>query len=123
MATEAGNVGAVELRLAAGANPDFTGPWKVTPISIAVCAGYMSILHLLLAMERVNVNCQNLRGLTPLIEAVERGNLEIVKFLLDAKNVDKNIMDFEGRTPLALAENNGDDYIADLLRDHGCANL
>ena len=73
----------------------------------------------LLVLYKVNVNVQDIYGVTPLHLACSRGNRHAVDVLLACDKIDVNIQDKQQDTPLHDACLLGDAYIVEKLLDHG----
>merc|ERR1712181_23453 len=69
--------------------------------------GHEKILQLLLADQRVNVNCRDLGGSTPLHIAAGCGYDEVVQLLLDCDRVDVDTENKTGMTAFRYAEDMG----------------
>ena len=80
------------------------------------------IMQFLITLCRVNVNVQDVYGLTPLHLACSRGNRAAVEALVNAANININIQDKKAETPLHAACLFGDPYIVEQLlrKDADC---
>ena len=74
-----------------------------TALHIAALLGHEKIVQLLLADQRVNVNCRDLGGSTPLHIAAGCGYDELVQLLLDCDRVD---VDTENKTGTTVVQFN-----------------
>jgi len=83
------------------ANPEAKGDW--TPLHHAVHMRDEAIIELLLADERVDINCRSSTGKTPLHLAVVGKHRGVLELLLDHRDVDAHTIDDDGMTPLELA--------------------
>jgi len=83
------------------ANPGAKGEW--TPLHRAVYMRNETIIELLLADKRVDINCRSRTGKTPLHLAVVGKHRGVLELLLDHKDVDAHTIDDDGMTPLELA--------------------
>ncbi|KAK6626512.1 hypothetical protein RUM44_008985 [Polyplax serrata] len=70
-----------------------------SPLLLATDIADERLVRFLLSVPNINLDIQNLYGLTPLAIAVKHCSDEIVRLLLNY-NADVNIMDNMGRTPL-----------------------
>ena len=77
------------------------GDW--TPLHRAVHMKNEAIVGLLLADERVDINCRSNTGKTPLHLAVVGKDRGVLELLLDHRDVDVHTIDDDGMTPLELA--------------------
>ena len=103
-------------------NSPFTGEHdqKRHPLSFAVEAGYESIVRLLLADKRTDVNIQDNLGESPLYCAVEVGNESMARLLV-RKGADVNLQNQIGQSPLHLATKNGHKNVANHLLKKGAS--
>jgi uncharacterized protein len=86
--------------------------WK-PPLSLAVEAGSLAVVKLLLA-RGAHVNAEDYFLCTPLMAAAHAGWADIVALLL-AKGADASLRDRRGRTALQVSLDEGQDEIAALL--------
>lgn len=110
-----GNIEAVTLLLARGANPNVVSknPLSVAPLHSALAGGQSAIALLLLDSE-ANVDVANSEGWTPLHYAADIGDAEIASLLIEmGANHEKK--DSEGRTAAQLAADVGHDHVADVI--------
>lgn len=112
MVSQLGNQGA------AGNAKDGDGK---TPLAWAVEKGHHSIVLLLLADSRTDLDSRNFRGKTPLSVAAEKGYTETVKQLLD-HGANPNLQDIARVTPLWYAAQRGHAAVRQLLLDIGAMN-
>jgi ankyrin repeat protein len=109
-----GNSEAVDLLLAAGANPDVPDEEGTTAFMDACAMGRTNIVAVLLRAGS-NVNAKANDGSTALLNAITRVALrpmwparrEMVQFLLENK-ADTKVADWEGVTPLIAASRAAD---------------
>ena len=133
-AAYSGNIEAVKLAIADGANVNSKTQLGQPPLHAAALQNHKEIVELLI-VEGANVNAKSANA-TPLKNAVVLGNKEVVEVLI-ANGADLNVKDDFGLTPLDYL--NTRDYaeqvidedsslpkakaasteIADLLRKHG----
>jgi ankyrin repeat protein len=111
----AANKDVVELLLANKADVNAKNNNGGTPLHLAA---NKDVAELLLA-NKADVNARNNNGETPLHLAA---NKDVVELLL-ADKADVNAKDNNGETPLHLAVANENWDVAELLRQHGAANL
>ncbi|KAL7912200.1 hypothetical protein GGI35DRAFT_492155 [Trichoderma velutinum] len=104
---------AVELLLAAGANPNL-GNVEQTPLSMASEMGSEAVVKLLLAMPSINVHSKGMLRGTALYEATGKGHAAVVKLLL-AAGADPELGGSFGMTPLMRAAERGDTSVAEVL--------
>ena len=99
LASERGDVPAVNVFLRDGHDPDAPGPRGNRPLHYAAYEGHGKVLELLLAGGRADPNARNNQGVTPLHNAAQRGNLECIDALV-ASGADVNAVDVDQATPL-----------------------
>ncbi|CDM33646.1 Ankyrin repeat-containing domain [Penicillium roqueforti FM164] len=80
-------------------NPNCKGYYGLTPLGLAVTAGSLRTLRLLVAHDGVDPQ-PIYQGRTPLIQAVMSKRVDIMRILLAAKGIDPEIPDHEGMSPL-----------------------
>jgi ankyrin repeat protein len=108
---------------------DFASQTCQTLLSSATRLGFESVVKLLLATGKIDVNAVDKDGRTPLSLAAGTkydGTVKlrgVVKLLLAADNVDINSTDVEGRTALWWAAHADQVYMARLLLDTGRIDL
>ncbi|KAK3938481.1 ankyrin repeat-containing domain protein [Diplogelasinospora grovesii] len=91
-----------------------------TALNIAARKGNEKAVALLLGCPQIDVDHEDVDGITPLAAATTRGHLSTVKLLLDQKaHIDMNHRDVDGITPLAAAVIHGHHLIVELLQDQG----
>lgn len=128
-ASNAGNIEAVELLLAAGAKVKVTAPLSGGPVWAAASSGDAAILRAMLSAGG-DPNERNRVGMTPLMEAVKKGSIASARLLLDAGaevNVHSGMPPVSTRglaelgefTPLILAGGGSNARMVRLLLDHG----
>ncbi len=103
-----------------GADPNATGPRKITALHAAAKAGFHEVINVL-AESGADLNARSSNGDTPLIVGVRSGRTESVRALLMA-GADPNIPDRKGATPLAISGRSRRPQsrdIAQLIREHG----
>jgi ankyrin repeat protein len=110
--TEAGDLIAVSLFLAAGMDPNTQDQYGGTALRYAATKGHLDIVQALLD-KGANVNMQDEDGFTPLRYAVRNGHTAVVQALL-SKGAKVNVVDKWGWTPLMIA--GGDLEILQLLK-------
>ena len=86
-----------------------------TPLHRAAERGDATVLQLLLADHRVDVNCSNSDGLTPLHVAACQGHTEVLQLLLADRRLEVNSSDRRGCTPLYGAAHLGHSKVVRLL--------
>ncbi|KAM3502736.1 hypothetical protein MY10362_004646 [Beauveria mimosiformis] len=86
-----------------------------TPLIYAAESGRESIVRLLLATEKVDINAKDHCGQTPLTYAAKSGYESIIRLLLATEKVDINAKDHCGQTPLTYAAKSGYESIIRLL--------
>ncbi|CAL8309147.1 unnamed protein product [Lota lota] len=108
---------AVDMLLAAGANPDAADKQKKTPLHLAAAAGKTDAVAALFS-HKARGGAKDMHGSTPLHYAAARGHDGVVKLLLSAqkkKGVDER--NTWRKTPLhAAAEKGHTEAVASLLR-------
>ena len=121
-AARAGDLTALQTRLAAGANPAATDEAGETALMLAAQGGHVAAVKALIAAG-ADVNAASPQGWTALAKAAyngetERGYVEVVELLADAgANLDARI--FFGITPLMLAAGGGDASVVECLINRG----
>ncbi|KAI0101307.1 ankyrin repeat-containing domain protein [Nemania sp. FL0031] len=94
-----------------GISPDLSAGYnKNTALTLAAQGGFSSVVKLLVADARVDVNHKDYDGRTSLSYAAERSHEAVVAELLAAETVDPNSQDNKGRTPLIWAVNQSYQY-------------
>ncbi|KAI9774751.1 MAG: hypothetical protein M1839_001618, partial [Geoglossum umbratile] len=97
-------------------NPDLQDSYGRTPLSWAAEKGHETVVKLLLATEKVDLDSKDfLYERTPLSWVVEKGHEAVVKLLLATEKVDVDSKDFKGQTPLSWAAQNGHEAVVKLL--------
>jgi len=89
------------------------------PLYWAVIGKHITIVKLLLATRKVDINHVGWSYCTPLSVAAGGGRGGIVKLLLVGNGIGVNRKDLLGRTPLSLAAEEGHQAVVKLLLDHG----
>ena len=84
-----------------GADPDATGPRKITALHAAAKAGFHEVIKVL-AESRADLNAKSGNGDTPLIVGVRSGRIESVRALLTA-GADPDVPDRKGATSLTIS--------------------
>ncbi|MBA3323060.1 MAG: ankyrin repeat domain-containing protein [Pyrinomonadaceae bacterium] len=119
-AAEGGDLDAVKMLLAAGANVNAAGAYGKTPLIAAAAQGHAGIVRLLL--ERgAEINARKSDGFTALISAVFFGHEEVVRTLL-AHNADVSLADRTGSTAYNWSLSRGLPQLAKLLKGGGTAS-
>ena len=125
-AAKNGNIGAVELNLANGANVNVKNGRGFTPIHIAAMEGHKRIVEMLIASganvdgKRETIN--SISGVTPLHDAAFAGHKEVVELLIcNGAEVNSQFLsgEYKGQTSLDAAIENNNPETANLLRKHG----
>ena len=99
------NAGIAELLLNAGANPDVTNAYGISPLSLAIQNRSAAIVRLLLE-KGADPNVARVSGETPLMTAARTGQVEFMKLLLD-RGADVNAREKKfGQTALMWAAGN-----------------
>ncbi len=107
----------VELLLAAGADPDMTDDWGMTPLSRAARSRNRAVAERLIATGNVDVDARDSYGWTPLRHAARNGCVGIVELLLATGGVQAGRKDARGRTALSWAAESGHADVVELLLD------
>lgn len=84
------------------ADPTIQNNLGLNVIFVAASCGYKVIMDALLALENINLNLQDMNGLTALSYALQNGRTSSFKKLLN-KNADPNIAANDGFTPLLIS--------------------
>lgn len=114
-----GIYGVVDIMLNLGTNIDSKTKHGRAPLSLAASGGFETVVELLLATGKVDINSKHIDGGTPLLSAVEGGHESVVKLLLTADNIDIDCRDNNGQTPLLAAASLGHDTVVKLLLQKG----
>jgi ankyrin repeat protein len=117
-AASQGDLAAIEVLLAEGAEMDGRGENGETPLILAVLKGHADVVELLIA-RGANVMARNERGLTPLHAAAYSGNAGIAGFFLDHGAALEDRGNVSGATPLMLAAEGNHVAVAELLIARG----
>ncbi len=83
-----------------------------------IVTGDLTALKRILALDEIDLNAMDARGLMPLLVAVKTGRLEIVQALLD-KGAEPDTVDDKSRNTLMLAAKNGYGDVVSLLLSLG----
>ena len=110
-AASAGDVGAVELLLAAGLSSDTRNDRSSTPLHLACALGHDDVAAVLLG-RGASANAPNQDGNTPLHAAVGAGQLPCVQLLL-SHGADADATSNAGTQPLRSAVHRGDAAMVD----------
>jgi len=94
---------------------DQGGQYGWTPLSVATCNGYLSIVRELLKFPGININAADRNGCTPLHRAAEWGYLDIMAALTAVPGVNVAIQNKDGNTPLHIAAEKGKAEVMALL--------
>eukprot|EP01126_Amoeba_proteus_P034299 TRINITY_DN3410_c0_g1_i3.p1 TRINITY_DN3410_c0_g1~~TRINITY_DN3410_c0_g1_i3.p1 ORF type:complete len:396 (+),score=85.05 TRINITY_DN3410_c0_g1_i3:162-1349(+) len=86
-----------------------------TPLHCAALNGHTEVMKVMLADERLDVNCQNLDGFTALHLAVVNMQEKAVKILLLDPRINIGISNNSGQTAKQIAERKGDTNILQLF--------
>ncbi len=84
----------------------------------AAFGGYLKVVELLLATEKVGIDKQDSDGYSALMSAAGNGHLKIVELLLATEKVDINKKANDGSTALMEASGNGHLKVVGLLLKH-----
>merc|ERR550532_3073717 len=79
------------------------GGYGWTPLSVATCNGYLSIVRELLKIPGINVNAADSNGCTSLHRAAEKGKAEVAGLLIRSPGADLTIKNNAGKTAEQLA--------------------
>ena len=85
LASRIGNVDAINVLLAAGADPNITDVDGYTCFHDAVDAGCNKETLTAIMNHGANIHAANKKGVTPLMAAVSKGNVDAIKVLLNAR--------------------------------------
>jgi hypothetical protein len=99
LASERGDIPAVNVFLRDGHDPDAPGPHGNRPLHYAAYEGHSKVVELLLAGGRSDPNARNNTGITPLHNAAQCGHLECIASLVAAGG-DVNVVDVDSAAPL-----------------------
>lgn len=113
----------VLLLLENGANPNFNGIDRISPLMYAVRFANNEITKMLIT-RGAQVNARDLEGLTVLSWAVQGGIPHIIDLLVSSEQFDRNqydMPDCEGRTPLEYAIFSGKVHIIKKLLELGAS--
>ena len=112
-----GNVAEVRRLIEAGADPNISLGYGMTPLHTASLRGHIEIVKMLLEAD-AKVNSKDFSDRTALILASQNGHIEIAKMLIES-DAKLNSKDKSDRTALNLALQNGHMEIVRLLLDAG----
>lgn len=120
-ACESGNIEAIRLLLAAGADVNARRKNGSTPLHCACAEGHTAIVRLLLE-HGADIGARNDDGHSPLHIACFHGRTDIIRLLME-KGADVNARDEADWTPLDMAlnleaDNPAREEILDLFREH-----
>jgi ankyrin repeat protein len=113
-AASQGDLAAIDVLLAEGAEMDARGENGETPLILAVLTGHVDVIELLIA-HGADVMARNERGLTPLHAAAYSGKAELAELLLDHGAALEDRANISGATPLMLAAEENHVAVAELL--------
>jgi len=113
-----GHAPAVEVLLAAAANPNSIAQSDETPLHAATRYGFAEVVTLLLKAGANPNSAESVFGQTPVHQAASDDTAEALAALLDGGG-DAERPDRDGRTPLFLAAETGRPETASLLLDRG----
>ncbi len=113
VATEAGDLEAIERLLGAGARLAAEDDNGRTALHLAAIEGELSAIELLLELG-ADIDAEDEQGQTPLHVAVDDGDFEVVQLLCVA-GANPDLRDVHGRTPLHVAIEESDFDIVRLL--------
>ncbi|KAM3552465.1 hypothetical protein MY1884_007185 [Beauveria asiatica] len=105
----------VRLLLKDRQNKDQKDSHSKTPLMYAAESGCESIVRLLLAMKKVDINAKDHDDRTPFFIAVMNGHKSIIELLLATGKVHVNAKDNHGRPPLSYAAERGYEAVVKLL--------
>jgi ankyrin repeat protein/predicted DNA-binding WGR domain protein len=98
-----GTYHAIDLLIAAGANPNVHNSWKLTPIAVAMLKNHFKIINKLLTYPNIDVNCKDDKGRTLLSNSVRnitQKTVDFIELIIEHHNADVRIPDLEGDTAL-----------------------
>ncbi|XP_006823931.1 uncharacterized protein LOC100375149 [Saccoglossus kowalevskii] len=116
-AARGGNLALIQTLWENGSNINIAGNHGNTPLYMAVCAGQLRAVQLLLRYGGDPIIVCD-REKTLLHKAAEWGHLHILKYLVSECGFDVNVRSKDGITPLHLAASYGNPVIVKFLLDH-----
>jgi ankyrin repeat protein len=128
IAAAGGNCQLVQFLIVQGLDVNGIDGTGWTPLHFAVEKRRLDVVRVLLANERINVNCKDvifesslimyhaIGNCMPLHHAVHNADLAMVELMLTAPRIDPNCRDAEGRTPIHIAVIKGNKAIVRALR-------
>eukprot|EP00493_Phyllostaurus_siculus_P025182 UN25526 len=119
-AAHEGRIGAIEMLIEHGADPNLADDHGVTPLHYACREPPFAILEdvvgALLRHEHVEANPLDNTGTSPIVVAAEIGRAEVMPALLACERVQPNLRDRSGWTALMIAcSNRREDVVRYLL--------
>jgi len=114
-AASKGDVNRTMELLRAGANPNWVGENRYTPLIMAACSGHVAVMEVLLDNGALINYFDDYYKHTALIKACIFGHAEVVRLLL-SKGADPTIVDYERYTALDYAKKYNRQNIAELLK-------
>jgi ankyrin repeat protein len=135
IAASGGNCQLVQFLIVQGLDVNGIDGSGWTPLHFAVEKRRLDVVRVLLANERINVNCRDvifesslimyhaIGNCMPLHHAVHNDDLAMVELLLAAPRIDPNCRDAEGKTPLHIAAAKGNVELVNLLRGHRLVDI
>ncbi|KAI9803499.1 MAG: hypothetical protein M1825_001842 [Sarcosagium campestre] len=94
-----------------------------TPLSYASEGGHQTVVELLMATGRVDLDSKDNNNRTPLSYATEGGHQTVVELLMATGRVNLDSKDNNNRTPLSYATEGGHQTVVELLMATGRVNL
>jgi ankyrin repeat protein len=135
IAASGGNCQLVQFLIVQGLDVNGIDGTGWTPLHFAVEKRRLDVVRVLLANDRINVNCKDvifesslimyhaIGNCMPLHHAVHNGDLAMVELLIGAPRIDPNCKDAEGRTPLHIAVMKGNLEMVRLIRTHDLVDI
>lgn len=114
-AINSGNLDSAQFLMQSGTHMDHVSEqYNANALMVAAYNGNVDAVKFCLTIKQININQQNIHGITPLMFAVLRNYPEVIKPLVDAGS-DVNVVEENGYSALMLAAENGKSDMVTML--------